>query len=352
MPLTQPERYALVLAKIGAERSKLLSETKIKALCESRSLNDLAAQLRDTSYQDQISKIQFTLTGRKLERAYYETLIQTYIKIIDHSPKNVKVFLSLPLLRFEIEHLKALINWTNSKQNVEQKLAGIYFSVEDYLGNRKVFEEATKASTIHLLVNIFKETKYFPSLHSGLKSYEESGSTVGFNISIDKLFYEKVYDAFNSLPKREKSHAKYYAGIDVDGFTLLTILRAKSLNFDTDFLRAILPMCFFDLTSEEVEKMVSATSFDAALKLIINSSYAKFFVKEETAQETISKAEAAFKRAVIQHAKDTIIRDIFSVGAPLIFMIRKENEAHNLAVIGLGIEAGMKSEEIRSQLLF
>ena len=352
MPFTQPERYALVLAKIGAERSKLLSENKIKSLTESRSLNDLASQLRDTSYQEQISKIQSSLTGRKLERAYYETLIQTYIKIIENSPKNVKQFLSLPLLRFEVEHLKALINATNAKQSIEQKIAIIYFSVEDYFDNRKVFEEAAKAPTISLIVNLFKETEYWPALQTGLKTYEECGSTISFNISIDKLFYEKVYEAYNGLPRKEKSHAKYYASIDLDSFTLLTILRAKSLNFDADWLRGVLPTCYFNLDSEEVESMVSAISFEAALKLILESKYRKFFVREETPQETISKAENTFKKAVLQYAKDTVIRDTFSVGAPLIFMIRKENEAHNLAIISLCIEAGMKPEEIRSQFLF
>lgn len=351
MPFTQPERYALVLAKIGAERSKLLSETKIKSLTESRNLNDLATLLRDTSYQEQISKIQ-SLTSRKLERAYYETLIQTYIKIIENSPKNVKQFLSLRLLRFEVEHLKALINATNAKQSAEQKNDNIYFSVEDYLGNRKVFEDATKASTIPLVVNVFKETEYYSALHTGLKSYEECGSINSFNISIDKLLYEKVYEAYNALPRKEKPHAKYYASIELDSFTLLTILRAKSLNFDTEWLRTVLPSNNFNLSSEEVERMGSAANFDNALKLILDSSYAKFFIKAETAHEIMSKAEDAFKKAILQHAKDTVIQDIFSIGAPLIFIVRKENEAHNLAVISIGIEAGMKPEEIRNQLLF
>ena len=78
--MTQTTLYSAVLAKIGAERSKLLSETKLKTLTESKNLSELAAQLRDTSYQEQIGKVSLPLTSRKLERAFNENLIATYVK--------------------------------------------------------------------------------------------------------------------------------------------------------------------------------------------------------------------------------------------------------------------------------
>ena len=49
--MSQTTLYASVLAKIGAERSKLLSEAKLKTLTESKDLSAFAAQLRETSYQ-------------------------------------------------------------------------------------------------------------------------------------------------------------------------------------------------------------------------------------------------------------------------------------------------------------
>ncbi len=88
--MNQTTLYAPVLAKIGAERSKLLSEAKLKLLTESRSLTELAVQLRDTSYQEQIAKVPLPLTSRKLERAFHENLIEAYVKIIKNSPKTRK----------------------------------------------------------------------------------------------------------------------------------------------------------------------------------------------------------------------------------------------------------------------
>jgi vacuolar-type H+-ATPase subunit C/Vma6 len=72
---------------MGAERGKLLAENRIKALAESKSVADIASQLRDTTYQEQIGRLATPLTARKLERAYYENLIDTYLKIIKYAPK-------------------------------------------------------------------------------------------------------------------------------------------------------------------------------------------------------------------------------------------------------------------------
>ena len=86
--MSQPTLYSSVLAKIGAERGKLLSEAKLKTLMESKNLSELATQLRDTSYQEQIIKVSLPFTSRKLERAFNENLISTYMKIIKNSPKK------------------------------------------------------------------------------------------------------------------------------------------------------------------------------------------------------------------------------------------------------------------------
>jgi len=117
--LSQTILYASVLPKIGAERSKLLSETKLKSLTESRDLSTFTAQLRETSYQTQLAKMPMPLTSRKLERAFNENLIETYEKIIKNSPKKAIKYLNLHLLRFEVENIKALIKATNGKLSPE-----------------------------------------------------------------------------------------------------------------------------------------------------------------------------------------------------------------------------------------
>jgi vacuolar-type H+-ATPase subunit C/Vma6 len=349
--LNQTTSYASTIAKIGAERSKLLSEDKLKALTGSASLTEFVAQLRDTSYQEQIAQVPLPLTNRKLERAFYENLIEVYIKIIKNSPKSARKYLTLYILKFEIEHVKTLIKATSAKLTPDQKLAKIYFSAENYLKNRMLIEEAVKASSINQTIHAFKNTEYWSILNMGLKNYEEDASTTFFDLFVDKLYYEKLYDRFKRLSKKEKPNAFFYASLENDSFTLLTLLRGKVLNYEPNWLRLIIPQNYFNLNKTTVEALLSADDFYSALKIVLNSYYGKYFAGAQRPEETIAIAEKAFKKALFQHAKASVISEIFNIGAPLAFMTQKEIEVFNIIALSLNVTQEMKVEDIRTEVL-
>lgn len=349
--MAQTTLYAGVLAKIGAERSQLLNETKLRTLTETKSLAELTTQLRETSYQQQIAKIPLLLTSRKLERAFSENLIETYIKIIKNSPKRAAAFLGLYLLRFEVENIKALIKAANANLSPEQKLGKIYSSAEIYLKRRGVIEETAKAPDLRQTVNALKGTEYALALKMGMGSYEEDGSTTCLDVLLDKHFYEKVYDAYISLPRKEKPHAYPYVSLENDGFVLLTLLRGKNLHYDPNWLRLAVPTKNFNLPDETVEAIVTAPDFDSALKITLESHYAHLFAKAQSPEETVANAEKAFNKALFSHAKESRFTEIFNIGAVLAFLTQKEAEVHNLTAVSLGVEVGLKPEDIQRRLL-
>jgi vacuolar-type H+-ATPase subunit C/Vma6 len=349
--LTQTTRYASVLPKIGAERSKLISEAKLKTLSECKNLAEVVAQLRDTEYQEQISRLTAPITGIKLEHALRETLIETYLKIIKYSPPQAVRYLDIYLLRFEVENIKTLIRTANTKLSAEQRLSRIYLSVEKYFKKIALMEEAAKAPSIAQVVNVFKNTEYGEALITGLKSYEESGSSKCIDIFLDTLFYEKLFNAYESLPKKEKPHANFYVSIKNDSFILLTLLRGKNLNYDSNWLRLVVPRNCFKLSKKEVEAIVSAINFEAAFKIVQDSYYSKYFERAQTPEETMANAEKVFRKAVLQYARSNAIRETFNVGSTLGFITLKKAEVHNLTALSLGVEAEMKLEVIRNQLL-
>jgi vacuolar-type H+-ATPase subunit C/Vma6 len=286
-----------------------------------------------------------------LERAFTENLIETYIKIIKNSPKKAAAFLRLYLLRFEVENIKALIKAANANLSPEQKLGKIYFSPETYLKQHAVIEEAAKAPDLRQTLNALKDTEYASALKMGLGSYEEDGSTTCLDVLLDKHFYEKLCEVYQNLPKKEKPHAHYYVSTENDGFVLLTLLRGKNLHYDPNWLRLAVPTKKFNLSDETVEAIVTAVDFDSALKTALESHYAQFFVKTPSPEETVANAEKAFRRALFSHAKESRFTEIFNVGSVLAFMNQKETEVHNLTAVSLGVEAGMKPEDIQRQLL-
>jgi V/A-type H+-transporting ATPase subunit C len=347
----QTTKYALVLPKIGAERSLLLGDAKLKALTESKTVADFASQLRDTPYQEQISRLSAPLSGRKLERAFRENLIETYLKITKYAPEQANRYLNVYLSRFESENVKTLLRAAHAKLPSEQRLARLYLQVERYFDNFEVAEEAAKASNIAGVVQAFKGTEYESALNLGLKSFQETGSTTTMDVFVDTLFYEKHFSAYESLPRREKRHAYFYAVNQNDSFILLTLLRGKNLNHDPNWLRLAVPHCFFNLNKKQVESIISALNFEAAYKIVESSYYAKYFERKETPEETIAHAEKAFREAILARAKKSIIREIFNVGSTLSFITLKEAEVHNLTAISLGVDSGMTPEAIRNQLL-
>ncbi len=344
-------QYAPVLAKIGAERSKLLTETKIKSLSESKNLSEVAAQLRETTYQEQVTRIIPPLSGRKLERAYNENLIDAYLKILEYAPKHAIRFLGLYLLRLEVEHIKALIKGTSAKLSAEEKLSKIFFPVEDNLGHHAIIEDAAKASSVVAVVHAFKGTHYYCALTSALKNFEETASTSSFDFYIDKYYYDTLYESYKALSSSEQKHADFFASHESDGFTLLTILRGKLLGIDPNRLRLIIPECTFNLPPKKVEALTSVVDFEAALKLVLETPYGKYFNQGQNKHETISNGEKALKKAVFEHAQASVITETFNIEMPLAFITQKEAEVHNLVALTLGVEASLKPETIRSLLL-
>ena len=349
--MKQTVRYANVLAKIGSERGLLLSEIKLKSLAGTRSTAEFAAQLQGTVYQERISKLPLPLNSRRLERVFQESLIDAYMKIIKNSPISLAAYLKMHLDRIELETLKALVKGVYAQLSFEEKLAEIYLNMESFLKNRGLFEEAAKATDLKQLVNTFKETEYFPRLNLGLRRYEENGSTMFFDVLLDKEFHEKLCRGYESLPRKERPRAFFYSSMEVDTFLILMLLRGKALDYDPQWLRMATPKCNFNLSNETVDALMMAADYKSAVSIVLKSNYGKFFANAPTPEETIAKAQKGFRRAVFRHAVENRITDTFNIGAPLGFMVLKEAETRNLSAISLGVEKAMKPEEILSFLL-
>ncbi|MCW3996607.1 MAG: V-type ATPase subunit [Candidatus Bathyarchaeota archaeon] len=349
--MAQATRYASVLAKIGAERGTFLGEDKLKALTESTSLADLAAQLRETVYNRLISRLSKPLSSRKLERSFQESLIDDYLKIIKYSPKTAQSYLQTYFQGLEVENVKALIKAVYTKMSTEEKLEHVYFRVEDYFKRRIVFEEAAKAVDLKGVAAAFRKTEYAADLRLGLRRYEENGSVMFFDVSLDRAFLEKLYSAYQALPRQDKPHASYYAGMDNDSFVLLSLLRGKILGYDTNWLRLAIPRYTYNLPKETIEALLTAVDYESALSIALKSAYGKLFNKSETPEETIGNAQKAFQKAKLSYAKEARMKENFNIGATLAFLVQKEAEVRNLSAISVGVEAQLPAEDIQRALL-
>ena len=172
--MTQTTKYARVLPRMGAERGKLLPENRIKALAESKSAADIAGQLRDSTYQEQIGRLATPITARKLERAYYENLIETYLKMIKYAPETANRYLNIYLERLEAENIKTLVRTASAGLSTEQRLAKVYLR-RKHFDHIALMEEAV-VPLASSGCSGFKNTDYGSALTTGSRAWE-SGST-------------------------------------------------------------------------------------------------------------------------------------------------------------------------------
>jgi vacuolar-type H+-ATPase subunit C/Vma6 len=349
--LLQATKYANVLAKISAKRSNLLSETKIKTLTQARDLSEIAANLKETIYQERLAKISPAYSSGKFERIFRESLINDYVEVIRNSPKAAKNFLKTYIQRFEIENLKTIIKGIYAELSLEEKKDRIYFQVEDFLKRRSVFEEASKASDIKMVAETMKKTEYSSALRQGLASYEENGTTACLDVLLDKTFYEKLHNSFQQLPKKERRFAAFYEGTEEASYVLLTILRGKNLSYDSNWLKAVIPEQILGISKRTIDALLDSPTFDSALSIVLKSTFSNFFAKAQTPEETIASGEKNFQKALFIHAVENRVTEVFNIGLPLAFMIQKDTELHNLNTICLGIEAEINPEKIQNNLL-
>ncbi len=349
--MSQAKLYSNVLVKVGVERSHLLSKDKLRALTECKSLDEFASELRETIYEEKLAKITLPYTSKDFERVFRENLIEVDCKIVKNSPESVSQFLKMWLLKFEHENIKTILRAASVGLPYEKIISRIYMSVENFLGMQDIIAKAATAINVRSVVDVLKTTVYRPFLIVGLRKYEETGSIKFFDVLLDKMFYEQLGEIFKNLPKKEQNHAFFYVSMETDGFALLTILRAKILNYDSHWIRMAIPRNFYKVSEQTIEALLTADDFESAFNIVKQSYYNRFFVKAGTPEETVSAAEKAFRKAMLEHAKKTKVGDLFNVGTPIGFMVQKEVEVFNLTAISLGIEYRWKPDDTLRLLL-
>jgi V/A-type H+-transporting ATPase subunit C len=349
--LSKEQLYSSVLVKIGIERSRLLSEQKLERLTDCKTLTEFASELGQTVYGKKIEQMTPPYTTNDFEKAFRENFIEVCIKIAQNAPNVVSAFLKTYLLKFELENIKTVLRAVSIGLPQDEIRNKLHLPVETFLKRKEVILKAAMGIQVKMVVDALQNTPYGPTLITGLQKYDETASTMCFDILLDRLFYEKLGKSFKELPKNEQKLASFYVSRKNDRFNILTILRAKHLGYNPHWIRMAISRDFHNVSEQTIESMLMAENFESALNIIKQGYYKKLFVKAETPEETLSVAEKAFRRDIFQQIKKTEIGDPFNIGSPLAFIVRKETELYNLTAISLGIEYGKKKDDIVSWLL-
>jgi vacuolar-type H+-ATPase subunit C/Vma6 len=222
--------YAYVNARIGGMKSFLLKDEDFKTLIESRNLDELVSQLKNTHYSADISDANVLALELQLKRSLY----RDYLKLINCVDGRPKDFVHSMAKKYEVDTLKSIIKMKFLNITLAEYLIP-FGAVDDVL-----IERLLKADGVSGAIDGLKNTEYFEPLKlvyqmMGDEIDEEQmkareGMDLAFVSALDVYYYNGVKSAMGSLSKKDKSMVKRFVGFNIDLSNLLMALRLRGID--------------------------------------------------------------------------------------------------------------------------
>ncbi len=333
-----------LLAKAHALYAKRLTTDDYSAMLECHSNNELFSYLKsNTSYGEYLEK----LPSVQLSRARFENVM-----------KQVLLDRIASLCRFEKMIGEKLYKYFITKNEIETiiycsrhlditEITDLFIIPEFYKKEQNVFgEEMQKARSFDELVDYLKGSPYEKTVKAVMK-------TVGdLNLAtLENALYEFLYtETANQIKKAFKGKAgeeilRYFKTVS-DMMMIESVIRLNQFYSNVPGAKANLyvsPVSEFD--QKQIQALIDSTSVDDVMKIINNTRYKKYFLKEDN-------------RPVEQRTREVIVtectKQLRYSQNPLVCMFcystLAENEIKNITHIIEGIKYKLSPDEI-SQII-
>lgn len=344
-------RYGFVNAKIGAMKSQLLDNLEIKTLIESRNLDDAVALLKNTSYGKELSKLS-SPSIVDIENALSLSTVSDYKKIskaISGVPKDLLDFYTK---KFEIEALKLLFILKANGEDVNK-----YPWLAQRIAMIPMAEKLVEMQTPEEIVEMLRDTKYYPALQKAASKYSENGKVEYFIIALDNYLYSGLIAileesrVLKTLSNRDKKVAGHLFGIEIDATNLLIALRLRGLGEKVDLTSWLVPSRY-KLKDTELVGAFNAKSPSEIKQMI--SQYDDIITNgikgyEET--QSLYALETEFLKYILNQYRRLFGGDRFHIGIPLAYLKLKENEKKNITTILHGKVEGLDPAVIEENVV-
>jgi vacuolar-type H+-ATPase subunit C/Vma6 len=341
--------YAYVNARIGGMKSFLLKEEDFRTLIESRNLEDLAAQLKNTHYNVDISDPNVLSLELQLKRSLY----RDYLKLINCVEGRPKEFIHNMAKKFEIDTIKSII-----------KMKFLNITLSEYMipfgeVDEVLIDRLLKADGVSGLIDVLRGTEYYSVLKPVHQMMAEelqkenvkiTDKDLPFLNALDNHYFNGVMASMAKLSKKDKLMVKRFVGFNIDSSNLLMSLRLRGIEgaVETYFVNGgdsftlkhfnivrrieniqrlleVVPRRFVEVTEEGIEKFSEINSL-ISFELII-------------------------KKQVLKESRKLFFGNRFNIGTIIAYLNLKENEISNLIKIIKTKDEFFTSKEIESLLV-
>jgi V/A-type H+-transporting ATPase subunit C len=345
-----------VFVKAYASRGSLLSRAFLEELANSRNVDEMAGKLKTTAYGEQLTVAAGGMSARRLESMLRSSLSVFNYELIKYYRKPG--FLQGYFERNLSWNLKVAVKGKAMGLSYEDLSDMIVLRAEELAGRRDLIVRILSASNLDQVLALLSDSDVKPYLAQAMAAYRQSRDVSIFDLYIDRYTLGKLVDAFaprkgrlRRLYGRPNAVVKSLVAADVDSFDILAVLRSKWLELPESKARELLITPAFFIEPETLEKMLSASTVQAAAGALAHSYYRKMIPAYTTPEALIGGIEDNFYRKILTTAKRTFSSQPMSEPILLGALKAKEVEVRNLSSIAFGLEVGMQPSAIIAKLI-
>ena len=330
-------KYSAIASKIKSMEGKMLKAADYDALMHKHSVAEVAAYLKgQVEYHDLLREVnESTIHRDELELFLRVSLISDFAKLYRFAHADVRQFLSLFFVNFEIGVLKQIARSINTGQVFSKRLHAF---VQEHVSYR--VETLSQAASLPALIQALNGSRFEKPLNQLAKS-RETVTIFDFEMTLDIYYYQLLSASVQKLLKgAEKKHMMELIGSEADMLNLMWIYRSRvKLELPPELVYSYIIPMYYHIRQGDILKMANAKSTDELLAMLRQTRYGALFSGEEL--------ETAYLRA-FQKLCDAMLRsDPYSLASIQCYMWLKEIEFRNIISIIESIRYGLEPEEMR-----
>ncbi|NOZ58965.1 MAG: V-type ATPase subunit [Euryarchaeota archaeon] len=367
--------YAYINAKIGALRSRMLTQSEMRSLIEVASVEDMLALLKSTHVGRDIAKLQDASILR-VEGMLLSALAREYERIVKGLRREPRAVMDRLYKKFGGEVVKAILRLKHAGADAEViRRALPLFTTRDLPEDR--VQKMIEAQDVRELVETLKGTDYYKPLSKALPGYAEGAPVAVLTSALDNFLYQNLWGAVSALSTRDRAVARDLIGKEIDLRNVLTAFRLRgsdvsaaeayfipvSYRVRREVLTAILGLRHLGQMATELPNFGYAPLLSSLLKeydalgreLPFDMHYAPASAEAAREYEGIASVlplEIALRRHMVGLYQGAFRGDRFHIGVPMAHLFLRENEIRNIITALKLKEAGVEAEKIERMMVF
>lgn len=334
--------------KAYSYRGGIIDAQTITSLTESSDLDELVTKLKATPYDAAVSRISTPYSARKIEKACYEHVSDIHCKLMKTSPGGE--LLSAYYLKHIARNLKIILKCKALGKSETELEEYVDLYTEELIGRRDLLVKVMTADTLQDAVDSLSGSEFYKDIITALKMYNDNPQINIFDVYIDKAYHTQLVNTYTKLDTisiKLRPIISHY----IDSYNVISVLRAKQWNFDTEQIKEILIKPTFDIKFKKLNQMALTDDVETAMKMLESTSFRRFIPTSfDNLADAISMLDSNIKNYEYHKFNKVFVWNAFTDLVSLALIRVKEFEAANIATISFGIENNIETKTIQENL--